>query len=74
MRGETFKVLDEDLLHDGRVCDGQPRFGHVVEAVDSTILLSPLHVQLGGADLFGEYFAVLLGRWWGWECLFKVLT
>ena len=56
MRGEAVEVLDQDLLHHGRVRDGNPRGGHVVEAVHSTILLSPLHVQLGVVDLFGEYF------------------
>ena len=56
MRGEAVEVLDKDLLHHGRVRDGNPRGGHVVKTVNSSILLSPLHVQLGVVDLFGEYF------------------
>ena len=65
MRGEAVKVLDEDLFHDGRVGDGKPGSGHVVEAVYSTILLSPLHVQLGVVDLIEEYFCYFIREWMG---------
>ena len=54
MGGKVVKALDQDLLQDGRVSDGKPRSGHVVEAVDSTILLTSLHVKLSAADLRGE--------------------
>ena len=60
VRGEAVEVLDEDLLHNGRVRDGKPRGRHVVEAVYSTILFSPLHVQLGVGDLFGENLCCFL--------------
>ena len=65
MRGEALEVLDEDLLHDGRVRDGKPGGGHVVEAVNPAVLLSSLHVQLGVVDLFGEYFVAYNWSAWG---------
>ena len=54
MGGKVVKALDQDLLQDGRVSDGKPRSGHVVEAVDSAIFLTSLHVKLSAADLRGE--------------------
>ena len=54
MGGKVVKALDQDLLQDGRVSDGKPRSGHVVEAVDSAIPFTSLHVKLSAADLREE--------------------